>query len=70
MTAQSVCVAMLGAGTVGRAVAEAIRDHPERLLTDDGAVIRLTGIAVRNLDRARAAGIGSDLLTDAPAHLV
>jgi len=70
MTAQSVCVAMLGAGTVGRAVAEAIRDHPERLRSDDGAVIRLTGIAVRNLDRARAAGIGPDLLTDAPAHLV
>jgi homoserine dehydrogenase len=61
---------MLGAGTVGRAVAEAIRDHPERLLTDDGATIRLNAIAVRDLDRARAAGIGSDLLTDAPAHLV
>ena len=70
MTAQSLCVAMLGAGTVGRAVAEAIRDHPERLLTDDGAVIRLTAIAVRDLDRARAAGIGADLLSDAPAHLV
>jgi homoserine dehydrogenase len=70
MTAQSLCVAMLGAGTVGRAVAEAIRDHPERLLADDGAVIRLTGIAVRDLHRARAAGIGADLLTDAPAHLV
>jgi len=70
MTAQSVCVAMLGAGTVGRAVAEAIRDHPERLRSDDGAAIRLTGIAVRDLERARAAGIGADLLTDAPAHLV
>jgi homoserine dehydrogenase len=70
MTAESLCVAMLGAGTVGRAVAEAIRDHPERLLSDDGAVIRLSAIAVRDLDRARAAGIGADLLTDAPAHLV
>jgi len=70
MTAQSVCVAMLGAGTVGRAVAEAIRDHPERLRSDDGAAIRLTGIAVRDLERARAAGIGADLLTDGPAHLV
>ncbi|MEA2578288.1 MAG: homoserine dehydrogenase [Chloroflexota bacterium] len=70
MTTQSICVAMLGAGTVGRAVAEAIRDHPERLLSDDGAVIRLSAIAVRDLDRARAAGIGADLLTDAPAHLV
>ncbi len=65
-----MCVAMLGAGTVGRAVAEALRDHPERLITDDGAVIALTGVAVRDPDRARAAGIRGDLLTDAPAHLV
>jgi homoserine dehydrogenase len=30
----------------------------------------LSGVAVRDLERARAAGITADLLTDAPAHLV
>jgi homoserine dehydrogenase len=61
---------MLGAGTVGRAVAEGFLAHPDRLATADGATLTLVGVAVRDLDRARAAGIRSDLLSDAPAHLV
>ena len=61
---------MLGAGTVGRAVADGFMNSTERLLSADGAVLTLTGVAVRDLDRARAAGIGAELLTDAPAHLV
>ncbi len=65
-----MCVGMLGAGTVGRAVAEGLVDHADRMRSADGATLRLTGVAVRDLDRARAAGIRSDLLTDAPAHLV
>ena len=32
--------------------------------------LELAGIAVRDLDRARAAGLPAELLTDAPAHLV
>jgi homoserine dehydrogenase len=63
-------VAMLGAGTVGRAVAEWLLEGPGRLVTPDGAAITLVAIAVRDLERARAAGIRRDLLTDAPAHLV
>ena len=70
MSRQPLCVAMLGAGTVGRAVAEGFAGHPERLATADGAVITLVGVAVRDLERARAAGIRGDLLSDAPAHLV
>jgi homoserine dehydrogenase len=61
---------MLGAGTVGRAVIGALTDHPERLVSTDGARLELGGIAVRDLDRARGAGLPVDLLTDAPAHLV
>jgi homoserine dehydrogenase len=57
-------VAILGAGTVGREVVGA--------LLSDGFDDRydVAGVAVRDLDRARSRGIPSDLLTDAPAHLV
>jgi homoserine dehydrogenase len=65
-----LCVAMLGAGTVGRAVADGLLGHADRLVAADGVAIALGGVAVRDLDRARAAGIPADLLTDAPAHLV
>ena len=68
--ADPMAVAMLGAGTVGRAVAEWLLGQPDRLVTADGAAITLVAVAVRDLDRARAAGIRGDLLTDAPAHLV
>jgi homoserine dehydrogenase len=63
-------VAVLGAGTVGRAVVEALTLHPERLESADGRQICLTAIAVRDLHRARGDGIPTALLTDAPAHLV
>ncbi|MGZ8437959.1 MAG: homoserine dehydrogenase [Candidatus Limnocylindrales bacterium] len=63
-------VAVLGAGTVGRAVVRALLDHPERLCASDGAPLVLAGVACRNLERARRAGIPAELLTDAPAHLV
>jgi homoserine dehydrogenase len=70
LSREPLCVAMLGAGTVGRAVADGFVNASDRLLSADGAVLTLTGVAVRDLDRARAAGIRADLLTDAPAHLV
>jgi homoserine dehydrogenase len=65
-----MCVAMLGAGTVGRAVAHGFHRRADGLVSADGAALTLVGVAVRDLDRARAAGIPADLLTDAPAHLV
>jgi homoserine dehydrogenase len=65
-----MCVAMLGAGTVGRAVAHGFHSRADGLVSTDGAELTLVGVAVRDLDRARAAGIPADLLTDAPAHLV
>jgi homoserine dehydrogenase len=63
-------VGVLGAGTVGRAVIEGLLSHPERLVTADGSPLLLTGIAVRELQRAREPGLPPDLLSDAPAHLV
>ncbi len=63
-------VAVLGAGAVGREVIRALLDHPERLCAVDGAPLVLAGVACRDLDRARRAGIPGELLTDAPAHLV
>jgi homoserine dehydrogenase len=63
-------VGMLGAGTVGRAVIDGLTAHPERLASADGSAIEVTGIAIRDLDRAREAGLPAALLTDAPAHLV
>jgi homoserine dehydrogenase len=63
-------VAVLGAGTVGREVVRAFLERPERLCAADGAPLALAGVACRDLDRARRAGIPADLLTDAPAHLV
>jgi homoserine dehydrogenase len=63
-------VGLLGAGTVGREVARAFESFPERLAIHGGARLELVGVAVRDLARARAAGIPAALLTDAPAHLV
>jgi homoserine dehydrogenase len=70
MSRQPLRVAVLGAGTVGRAVIEGFMQHPERLETADGRQICLTAVAVRDIARARASGIPASLLTDAPAHLV
>jgi len=68
--ADTLSVAMLGAGTVGRAVAEWMLGQSDRLVSVDGGGVTLVAVAVRDLERAREAGIRGDLLTDAPAHLV
>jgi homoserine dehydrogenase len=63
-------VGLLGAGTVGREVARTLLEHAGDLSPADGPAIVLTAIAVRDVDRARAAGLPAELLSDAPAHLV
>jgi len=63
-------VAVLGAGTVGREVIRGLLEHADRLCAEDGAPLVLTGVACRDVGRARRSGIPGDLLTDAPAHLV
>ena len=63
-------VAVLGAGTVGREVVRGLIDNADSLCADDGSPLVLTGVAARDLTRARERGIPADVLTDAPAHLV
>jgi homoserine dehydrogenase len=70
MTRAPLRVAVLGAGTVGREVVRALLERRRTLTAADGAALELVGVAVRDLPRAKAAGIPPDLLTDAPAHLV
>ena len=61
-------VAVLGAGTVGREVVDALLGG----WSTEGSArsLALTGVAVRDLAKAEAAGIPASLLTDAPAHLL
>jgi homoserine dehydrogenase len=69
--AAPLSIAVLGAGTVGREVVRALLDGSNGLAAAAGGVeLRLTGVAVRDLERARTGGIPNELLTDAPAHLV
>lgn len=66
--AQSLRVAVLGAGTVGREVIDALLAgwSPE----GSGRALTLAGVAVRDLAKSEAAGLPAELLTDAPAHLL
>jgi homoserine dehydrogenase len=64
MAGQPLRVAVLGAGTVGREVVRALSTgwgQPD---------LELSGVAVRDLAKAEAAGMPSSRLTDAPAHLI
>jgi homoserine dehydrogenase len=70
MSGPPLRVGVLGAGTVGRAVIDALTLHPDRLERQDGATLVVAAIAVRDLVRARAGGLAGELLTDAPAHVV
>jgi homoserine dehydrogenase len=70
MSLQPLRVGVLGAGTVGREVVRAFLDRSPRLAPADGSPLVLAGVAVRDVERAKAAGIPEGLLTDGPAHLV
>ena len=70
MSGAPLRVAVLGAGTVGREVVCSLLERAAELQPSDGAALVLTGIAVRDVERAVARGLPPDLLTDAPAHLV
>src|SRR5919197_4426313 len=62
--ARPLRVAVLGAGNVGREVVRSLLSGWE------GPSFDLVGVAVRDLQKAEAAGMPAELLTDAPAHLV
>jgi homoserine dehydrogenase len=70
MSGARLRIGVLGAGTVGREVVRALLDRPDELRAADGAVLALTAIAVRDVDRAASSGLPAGMLSDAPAHLV
>lgn len=70
MSEPALRTAVLGAGTVGREVVRGLLERGHRLVATDGRPLELVGVAARDLARAEASGIPSELLTDAPAHLV
>ncbi len=70
MSGARLRVGVLGAGTVGREVVRALLERSGDLHPSDGAALALTAVAVRDPERARAAGVPTELLSDAPAHLV
>lgn len=64
-------VALLGAGTVGAAVARQVYARGPLLASRVGAPLELTGIAVRDLTRPRdLPGVPDGLLTDRPEALI
>ena len=70
MSGTRLRVAVLGAGTVGRQVIDRLRGADDPASPIHGTPLELVGIAVRDLEGARARGLPAALLTDAPAHLV
>jgi homoserine dehydrogenase len=69
-SARPLRVAVLGAGTVGREVVAGLLEGRSPGLAPESGAFELIGVAARDLSRAAARGIPSQLLTDAPAHLV
>ncbi len=63
-------VALLGCGVVGSQVVRLLREQAADLTARIGAPVEVTGIAVRRLQRPRAAGIDRALLTTDAAELV
>ncbi len=61
-------VALLGGGTVGASVAQLLGEQSEELAARIGRPIVLTGVAVRNPDKARP-GVPADLITTDVAAL-
>ncbi len=61
-------VALLGGGTVGASVAQLLGEQAEELAARIGRPIVLTGVAVRNPDKARP-GVPADLITTDVAAL-
>lgn len=62
MSVDEVTVALLGGGTVGGQVARIITENSGDLASRVGAPLRLTGVAVRDLDKVRD-GVPTELLT-------
>ncbi len=66
--AREVTVALLGGGTVGSQVARILTESADDLAARVGGRLRLTGVAVRDLERVRP-GVPRELITDDVAGL-
>lgn len=65
-----VRIAILGAGTVGSPVARQLIEHQDDLAQRIGGVPEVIGIATKELDDERLAGLPRELLTDDAASLI
>ena len=63
-------VALLGAGSVGAQVARLLLENKAELAARVGAELELVGIAVRNLESKRPAGVPVELLTTDAESLI
>jgi homoserine dehydrogenase len=70
MSGAQLRVGVLGAGTVGSEVIRALLERVDELQPADGAALQLVAVGVRDATRGAAAGLPSELVSDAPAHLV
>ncbi len=63
-------IALLGAGSVGAQVARLLTENKSELAARVGAELDLVGIAVRDLNSKRAAGVPAELLTTDAESLI
>jgi homoserine dehydrogenase len=67
---RNIRIALLGAGSVGSQVAALLLEHQDELASRVGAGLELVGVAVRDLDAPRDAGIPRHLLTTDAESLI
>jgi homoserine dehydrogenase len=70
MSGARIRVGVLGAGTVGREVVRGLLERGPARAPAESPSLEVAGVAVRDVERAIAAGIPRSLVSDAPAHLV
>jgi homoserine dehydrogenase len=63
-------VGLLGLGSIGLGVAEALLYHSERLLSQSKIEFDLRQILVRDIEKVRAVKIPLEILTDNPASVL
>ena len=67
---KTIKIALLGAGTVGTAVARLLKEQHDLLSARAGAELELIGIAVSDITKPRDPAIDPSLLTDQPEELI
>jgi homoserine dehydrogenase len=65
-----VNIGMLGLGTVGSGVVRIVEGHQEDLVRQIGAPVKISKIAVRNLNKTRKVNVDPALLTEDPWEVI